>query len=279
MKIKLLLIFILVTGSLLAKPIQYRDISYLPASYPGYDRINHKLDIYLPEHINEKTEVVVFIHGGKWRLGSKNVYRFLGKKLAKHNVVTVIINYRLSPDAKDYSVMAMDCAHAVKWVYNHIEEYHGDKNRIFLYGHSSGAHLAALITLNHRFLDSTGVRVPIKGCVLFDPFGLNIDTYLEHPQKKDKWMYDIFTKDSKIWKDATPVNFIKGDTTKYLIYIGDNSPAKIQNDAHLFFEAVGAETNNTIRLTKLYNAGHLTIIFQFYNTRNRLYKELVKFMK
>jgi acetyl esterase/lipase len=277
MKNGLFLFLNFISGIAIGQPPSDKDISYLPASHPEYDKERHILDVYMPDNITKKTEVVVFIHGGKWKVGNKNTYRFLGKKLAKHNVVTVVINYRLSPVAKSYASMAMDCANAVKWVYEHIEEYGGDKNRIYLYGHSSGGHLSALIAANDRFFDSVGIANPVKGCVLLDPFGLNIDRYLQTAPAKDKWMYEIFTKDPEIWKDASPVNFIKEDTLRYLMYTGGSSPVRIQHDSELFYEAT-AQKGKDIQLTTLYNASHLTILFQLYYTKHRLYKEFIKFM-
>jgi acetyl esterase/lipase len=272
------LIFLnLLSGIAIGQTPQYKNISYMSPNHPEFDQERHVLDIYVPSKIDKKTEVVVFIHGGKWQVGHKNTYRFLGRKFAKHNVVTVTINYRLSPKAASYEAMAMDCAYAVKWVYEHIEEYGGDKERIFLYGHSSGGHLSALITSNDRFFKAAGIVNPVKGCVLLDPFGLNIDNYLDAPEKKDKWMYDIFTKDPAIWKDAAPVNFIKADTAKFLVFIGGNSPAKIQKDAERFYSSV-SQKNISIRLTRLYNVGHLAILFQLYYTRHPLYKDFIRFM-
>ena len=277
MKNSLFLFLNFISGIALGQAPSYKDVPYLSTTHPEFDKERHILDIYLPDHLTQKTEVVIFVHGGKWKVGHKNTYRFLGKKLAKHNIVTVVINYRLSPVAQNYATMAMDCANAVKWVYEHIEEYGGDKNKIYLFGHSSGGHLCALIASNNKFIDTTGITNPIKGCILFDPFGLNIDRYLKAAPKKDEWMYDIFTKDPILWKDAAPVNFIKTDTLRYLIYVGGNSPERIQQDAELFYEAA-ASKKKEIRLTTLYNAGHLTILFQLYNTRHRLYKEIVAFL-
>lgn len=278
MKNALFLLLLFVAGIAMAQPSKKLNIPYQPQNRPDYDQERHLLDIYVPETGGEKKNVVVFIHGGKWKVGSKDTYRFLGKKFAKHNVVTVVINYRLCPEACDYSIMAMDCAFAVKWVYEHIEEYRGDKNKIYLFGHSSGGHLSALIASNDRFFEAAGIVNPVKGCILMDPFGLNIDSYLKTPSRKDQWMYEIFTKNSEAWKDAACVNYIKNDSLRFSIYNGFNSPSKIRKDAELFYEAAAGKTQE-IRLATLYNAGHLSILFQLYYTRHRLYKEFLEFME
>jgi acetyl esterase/lipase len=278
MKNLLSFFLLFIAGFAIAQPGKKLNILYCSQNCTEYDSVRHLLDIYTPEKKDKKTTVVVFIHGGKWKVGNKDLYRFLGKKFTKHAITAVIINYRLSPTAQDYTTMAMDCAHAVKWVYEHIEEYGGDQNKIYLLGHSSGGHLSALIASNNRFFDSVGISNPVKGCILMDPFGLTIDSYLQAPPKKDQWMYNIFTKNKEVWKDAACVNYIKEDSLKFSIYNGFNSPSKIKKDSNLFYEAAAGKMTE-IRHTTLYNVGHLGILFQLYYTKHPLYNEFLDFMK
>jgi len=277
MKYLLILFCLLIPQLHRAQSLPLQDIPYFPSSLAGHDPQRHLLDVYPAQNANSKTPVAIFIHGGKWRLGSKDQYKFFGRKFAKNGITTIVISYRLTPQAQDYVPMAMDCAYAVKWVYDHIEEYGGDKNKIFLYGHSSGGHLSALIASNDRFFDSTGIANPVKGCVLLDAFGLNIDSYLQTINKKDEWMYTIFTKDQTAWKDACPVNFIEKESVRFLLYTGSNSPQRIRSDGEKFFDAA-TEFHKDAELVSLYNAGHLTIVFQLYYTKHRMYKRFIKFM-
>ena len=60
--------------------------------------------------------------------------------LRRKGVVTVIINYRLAPNVQ-YEKMGDDCALAVKWVKEHIADYTASPDKIFVMGHSAGAHL------------------------------------------------------------------------------------------------------------------------------------------
>ncbi|MBA3706777.1 MAG: carboxylesterase family protein, partial [Bacteroidetes bacterium] len=69
-------------------------------------------------------EVMIFIHGGNWNRGDKAVYTFHGKRLAKKDIVAVIIDYRLHPHS-DYEGMARDAAKAVKWITQNISLYSG----------------------------------------------------------------------------------------------------------------------------------------------------------
>jgi hypothetical protein len=134
-----------------------------------------------------------------------------------------------------------------------------------------------LIAGNNRFFDSVGIANPVKGCVLLDAFGLNIETYLQAPPKKDEWMYTIFTKNPTVWKDAAPVNFIRENSPDFLLYTGNNSKKKIQNDSRLFYNTIIDKKKNT-RLVVLKGVGHLSIIFQLKYTKHPLFNEFIRFM-
>lgn len=104
-----------------------------------------KLDVYAPTADSARTgAVVVFYHGGRWRNGSKDQYRFVAHALAAQGIVVVIPDYR-KPPRVDWRRMLADAAEAYRWTIQHAREFGGDPRRVFLMGHSSGAHLAAMI--------------------------------------------------------------------------------------------------------------------------------------
>ncbi len=115
---------------------------------------NLKLDIYIPKNARN-ADVVVFFYGGRWTDGSKDQYQFVGTALAEQGFVVVIPDYRKYPDVK-FPAFIEDGAEAVAWVSDHIQDYDGNPDRINLSGHSSGAHIAALITANPKYLAEQG---------------------------------------------------------------------------------------------------------------------------
>jgi acetyl esterase/lipase len=92
----------------------YRDIPYVPVNSSDFNSQRHILDVYTPRNKDTLTEVVVFIHGGKWKSGSKDMFNYIGVNFAEKGIAAVLINYRLVPEVT-YEEMAMDCAKAVKW--------------------------------------------------------------------------------------------------------------------------------------------------------------------
>jgi acetyl esterase/lipase len=115
----------------------------------------HKLDLYLPERGDGNAPVVVFFYGGAWEGGSRQDYRFVGAALASRGVLTVIPDYRVYPEVV-FPAFVEDGALAVKWVQDEISRFGGDGRRLYLMGHSAGAHIAAMLALNRQYVESAG---------------------------------------------------------------------------------------------------------------------------
>jgi acetyl esterase/lipase len=101
------------------------------------------LDIMRPEPPPEnRMPVVVQIHGGGWQAGSKDGEQ--NRFFAEQGFFTISIDYRLSSEAT-FPTQIEDVKMAVRWVHEHAEMYHLDAQRIGVWGHSAGGHLAALL--------------------------------------------------------------------------------------------------------------------------------------
>jgi acetyl esterase/lipase len=121
---------------------------------PYADGERHKLDIYRPAA--DGAPVVVFLYGGGWRAGDRGMYRFAGAALADRGFLVAIPDYRVFPEAA-FPGFVEDAAAAVAWTKAHAAEYGGDPRRVFLMGHSAGAHIAAMLTLDKSFLARVGL--------------------------------------------------------------------------------------------------------------------------
>ena len=115
-----------------------------------------RLDVYRPTETRAPAPVVVFLYGGRWNSGSRADYRLVGDALTRRGWVAVIPDYRLSPAVR-FPAWVEDGARAVRWARDHATRFGGDTSRIFVVGHSAGAHTAALLALDERFLRDAGV--------------------------------------------------------------------------------------------------------------------------
>ncbi len=121
-----------------------------PAEGSNIDADKHKLDLYLPRD-KKKFPVLVFVHGGAWRTGDRSQYEALGERFARAGVGVAIPSYRLMPRSP-HPAQIEDLAAAFAWVVRNIPQHGGDPARIYLSGHSAGAHLAALLALDEKYL-------------------------------------------------------------------------------------------------------------------------------
>ncbi len=172
-----------------------------------------KLDIYVPTAAAGPAPVVVFFYGGGWTSGDKDMYLFVGQAFASRGFVTVIPDYRLYPEVR-YPAFVEDAASAVRWTVDHIGEQGGDPKRIYLVGHSAGAYIAAMLTLDRRWLGVVGLdpRRQIRATVgLAGPYDfLPLDTEV---------LKSIFGPPEQ-WPSTQPINHVDGDAPPLLLMAG-----------------------------------------------------------
>lgn len=113
---------------------QHKTIAFGPSA-------DETLDIF-PAN-GSRAPVQIFVHGGAWKNFIKDDYSFPAEAFVPAGVHTVILNFANLPAVR-LSEMAEQVRRGVEWVYNHAPDFGGDRERIYLSAHSSGAHLAAL---------------------------------------------------------------------------------------------------------------------------------------
>lgn len=159
-------------SSLDAQTVQ-KDVAY---AEPAHER--QKLDIYAPSDAKD-LPVVFWIHGGGWQTGDKSEVQLKPQVFVEKGYVFVATNYRLLPHV-EMETIVRDVAASLGWVHEHIAEYGGDPNRIFVMGHSAGAQLAALLCTDERYLKAEGVSFSaLKGCVPVDGDTYDIPAMIE----------------------------------------------------------------------------------------------------
>jgi arylformamidase len=150
-----------------------RDIPY---ASPAEER--QVLDVYSPPHA-KNLPVVFWIHGGGWQTGDKSSVQVKPQAFMDKGFVFVSTNYRLLPSV-DMGTIVRDIAKSIRWVHEHIAEYGGDPQRLFIMGHSAGAQLAALICTDDRYLKAEGLSLAIiKGCVPVDGDTYDVPAIIE----------------------------------------------------------------------------------------------------
>jgi acetyl esterase/lipase len=138
-------------GEQLPQPGGKQTMAYGPDSL-------QQLDFYPAANGKRRAPLVLFVHGGGWKRGSKDTadgswkaphYTGLGYAYAS-------INYRLVPD-NTVEDEAADVAAALRYLIDHADRLGFDPGRIVIMGHSAGAHLVALVGTDEQYLKRAGL--------------------------------------------------------------------------------------------------------------------------
>ncbi|HEV3492507.1 MAG TPA: alpha/beta hydrolase [Reyranella sp.] len=129
------------------------DIAYGPDP-------RQKLDLYRPDTPRADGKAVIFFYGGSWDSGRKSDYLFVAQALCASGYIVVIPDYRIYPEVR-FPAFVEDGAQAVRWASDRV-----GSGRLFVMGHSAGAHIALMLMTNTPYLRAAGVdRMAQQGVV------------------------------------------------------------------------------------------------------------------
>ncbi len=166
--------------------------------------------------------VVIFVHGGSWETGDKQLYEWVGKGLAEQGFLAVLPNYGLMPERR-FPGFVDDAARAVAHARAQLEGWGGDSTRVVLMGHSAGAHIAALVAYDARYLAAHGLTPNVfSGFIgLSGAYDFVFDTEL---------LQRTFSGTAEQERDALPVNFATQQAPRTLLVMGrDDTTVKPRN--------------------------------------------------
>ncbi len=214
------ILFLLLATVALANAEILRDLPYAGK----LSRPLQTLDLYLPEVKGPPARpVFILIHGGGWTTGDKANSRFIEPKtswLLGGGYIVASVNYRLAPAVKHPGQVG-DVRTAIAWMQKHAAKYGGDPRRIYLLGHSAGAHLAALAAVDAPRLKAAGADPSgIRGVVLLDGAGYDIPRQygaLREGGVMKKMYRHAFTEDPAQQRDASPAYRVSARPPPFLI--------------------------------------------------------------
>jgi arylformamidase len=142
-----------------AKKVRETAKSWLNVPYGESPR--ELLDIYAAD--KPGGPVLIYIHGGYWRSGSKEDNCNFVPTFTKRGATVALVEYDLCPQVTVTDIVRQTRA-AIAWVYKNITRYSGDASKIFISGHSAGGHLTAM-ALAHDWTKEGLPQNCIKGAV------------------------------------------------------------------------------------------------------------------
>lgn len=195
------------------------------------------LDIYLPKAPAKPLPVIVWIHGGGWRAGSKEHCPAVPQSARGYAVVS--INYRLT-DVAPFPAQIYDCKGAIRWLRAHAKEYNIDPDRIGVWGSSAGGHLVALLGTSGGVKEVEGDVGGNRGyssrvqavCDFCGPASFREQDFANDPRAKSKAGNEAVTKlfggplveNRDKARMASPVEYASKDDPPFLIVHGGSDP-------------------------------------------------------
>lgn len=179
------------------------------------DLPRQQLDVYRPSvSAGDAAPVVVFFYGGGWEAGRRQDYKFVAEALTSRGMVVVIPDYRVYPEVV-FPEFIHDAAKAVGWAKAHAAAHGGDPDRLFLAGHSAGAHIAAMLALDARYLAAEHLTPSaLQGVIgLAGPYD-----FLPLTSRR---LQQIFGPEEQ-WPQSQPINYVQGGNPPMLLLVGED---------------------------------------------------------
>jgi acetyl esterase/lipase len=212
-----------------------------------------RLDLYLPDNPDPEHRVLVFFYGGSWSRGRKEDFLFVGQALAAAGFVVVIPDYRLSPHPR-FPGFVEDGARAMRWVQDTIASHGGDARRLFIAGHSAGAHIALMLATDTPYLRAAGFdRTRLRGVIgVAGPYDF---LPIRSPDIRD-----VFAGSDPA--STQPINFVGRGLPPALLLHGDDDSTVLLRNSQLLGAAWQA-AGNEVEVKVYRGVGHVSIISAF----------------
>jgi acetyl esterase/lipase len=186
--------------------VQYLNLPYGPAEGNG-----NLLDLYLPKNHSANTRLIVYVHGGSWKWGSKNDFpKILVATLTSQGYGVASINYRLLKEDKNrFPAQIEDLKNAISFLTSKANAYGYNWKEFALLGVSAGAHLSLLYTYKHDTQQQIKTVIDIVG-----PTDLTDKVFRENPNAEsiiNQFLGDA-NPQASIAVEASPIYHLKKET-------------------------------------------------------------------
>ncbi|GAM28569.1 hypothetical protein SAMD00019534_117450, partial [Acytostelium subglobosum LB1] len=177
-----------------------------------------KMDLYEPslDSVDSKHRfpLLVFVHGGFWMDRDKSEYTSLGRFWASQGLMVAIVNYRLSKKAHKtpvhYPSHNNDLSAAIRWLITNHQDYRYDINNINLMGHSCGAHMVSMITLQQQHYLHANTNDPLPPFKITRVIGIqgifdNVQLEKDFPSYLENIQFVYNTDDRTQWESPQQI--------------------------------------------------------------------------
>ena len=279
-------LFALPFAEFLSTPIAVADEPTLKdVLYGSVGDLALRLDFYEPTQRRQERPLIVWVHGGAWRSGTKSGVPIV--KLREQGFAIASVDYRLSPVAK-FPAQIHDIKSAIRFLRANVDRFGVDANRFVLAGSSAGGHLAVLAAVSDGVPELSGnlgvaenISSSVQAVVSYygagnlqtilsqsTPFGLDVRV-----PALELFLGGLPDKEPTLARLASPVEHIDSRDPPLWLFHGDQDPQMPINQSH---ELVGAykRVGLPVQLEVVYGGKHGGAGFFTEEQLRRLGKEL-----
>ncbi|WDQ18566.1 alpha/beta hydrolase [Rhodopirellula sp. P2] len=246
--------------------VAHRDLVY--AEVPGEENETRtlQLDLFVPA-MSEKPALVVWIHGGGWRNGSRGNPKLM--EATENGYALASLSYRFSKEAI-FPAQVHDCKAAIRWLRANAKQYGYDADWIAVAGSSAGGHLALLLGTSGDVAELEGevggnLEQSSRVQAVIDYFGpsdfvLRGKTQPERAYTDRSGSYALLggkdgTVPEQMERLASPATYVSTDDPPLLIFHGTADKTVLLDQSERMvelYEALGLE----VELIQHEGAGH-----------------------
>jgi acetyl esterase/lipase len=222
------------------------------------------LDLYIPQgNAAQPVPIVVFVHGGGFRIGDKRGGENIAAYFARHGMLGVTINYRLAPEVT-WPTQSLDLGNAIGWLRDNAARFGGDPRTIVVIGHSSGAAVVASYLLDHS-IDTA--RDGVVGAVLIS------GVYGYETRAPDYYGHDATEAANRM-----PRSHAAGTGPPLQIVTSEFDPPRIAADSHQFAAALCLARGKCPTFVSLSSHNHMSEIESIDTGDDRLGSDIREFI-
>jgi len=188
--------------------------------------VSLQLDLYSPKEMTKPVPGVLFIHGGAWRKGSREIYHAYCTKFAQRGYVAATISYRLVGVAT-FPAAVEDVKCAVRWMRANAERLGVDPNQIAAVGASAGGHLAMLAGYSSDVpkLEGNGGHADVNSQIqavvdFYGPVDFTVEEARDKKQIRRFMAGKKFAEAQQQYELASPITHVTADDPPTLIFHG-----------------------------------------------------------
>ena len=225
------------------------------------------LDLFFPSAA-KSSPLQVFIHGGYWQLLSKNESCFAAPMFQDNGSCFAALNYTLAPH-QTLTGIVEENRRAIIWLYENADKWGFDRDRIYLSGHSAGAHIAMMLLLTDwttRGLPANAVKgvCAVSGVFDLEPVRLC-------------YVNDVVGMDADEAKDNSPILHEHLNRCPVIFSYGENETAEFKRQTD-DYQKVLEDVGMSVTLKEIGNRNHFDVILDFTDAGSWLSRQVLSQM-